>query len=388
MTVLAEYLAELIHAQFEGRTPGDIPEELKFDDIFRIAKDNHMEYLFLGALLKQEGISPEWKDSLRERVMCSVVRTMTQVMELKELERRFEEKGIVNQPMKGARLKFLYPSPEMREMSDIDVLIGEDCMDKAAEELREMGYTLAQSVKHHDIYKKKPFMVVEAHRAMYDKMVDMKQYEYFSNLSRAVLRDGCQYTYDFNQEDFYVYMIAHMAKHFYAMGCGIRNLVDIYVYLNARGEHMDRSYVREELDKLGLRVFAEQMEELAYVWMEHKPNTQFHQQVFDYMLNSGIYGKDENGIWNKFSEEKMKDKDVTKLRLKFWYFFPPVSYMAEYYPWLEDRPFLLPVAWGIRFCRGIFMKKGIHKREMLHDIGQDQVKVYQNIYQKMQLRFR
>ena len=84
----------------------------------------------------------------------------------------------------------------------------------------------------------------------------------------------------------------------------------------------------------------------------------------------------------------MKDKDVTKLRLKFWYFFPPVSYMAEYYPWLEDRPFLLPVAWGIRFCRGIFMKKGIHKREMLHDIGQDQVKVYQNIYQKMQLRFR
>ena len=26
------------------------------------------------------------------------------------------------------------------------------------------------------------------------------------------------------------------------------------------------------------------------------------------MLDSGIYGKDENGIWNKFSEFKMKGK--------------------------------------------------------------------------------
>ena len=75
------------------------------------------------------------------------------------------------------------------------------------------------------------------------------------------------------------------------------------------------------------------------------------------MLDSGIYGKDENGIWNKFSEFKMKGKEVSKFRLKLWYFFPPVVYMAEYYPWIEGKPFLLPIAWGIRACRGIFMRK-------------------------------
>lgn len=388
MTVLAEYLAELIRAQLEGRKPMPVPQELEIADLFKLSHKNHMDYMVMGALLKTENLSDEWKSRLRSYVLHSVVRSATQAAEQNEMERRFEECGIVNQFMKGARMKAIYPMPEMREMSDIDILIRQDCMDKAAEELRNMGYTLSQSVKHHDIYVKEPFMVLEAHRAMYDKTVDSNQYEYFSDFSRAVLVEGCAYSYDFNREDFYIYMIAHMAKHFYTMGCGVRNLVDIYVYLKSNGEKMDWKYVDEELTKLGIHVFAKHMEELAFVWLDGKEGTEFQQQVFDYMLNSGIYGQDENGIWHKFTEEKMKNKEASKLQLKLWYFFPPVVYMAEYYPWLEGKPFLLPIAWGIRACRGIFMKKGVHKREMLRDIDQNQVKVYQKIYQEMQLHFK
>lgn len=388
MNVLADYLAELIHAQFEGRKPYSVPSSLSLEELCLVAKDNHMDYLFLGALLKADDVPGEFKPALRNRVMTSVARTMTQVMELKELERRCEANGIVNQPMKGARLRFIYPSPEMREMSDIDILIHQDSMEKAGHILEDMGYTLSRSVKHHDIYSKKPFMVIEAHRAMYDKTVDTNQFEYFSDMSRAGLVEGCSYTYDFNYEDFYIYMIAHMAKHFYAMGCGIRNLLDIYVYLSARGDSLDKEYISRELEKLGLNQFAKHMEKLAFIWMEGGECSEFYQQVFDYMLNSGVYGKDENGIWNKFADKKMEDKDVTRFRLKVWYFFPPLSYMAEYYPWLEDYPYLIPVAWGIRACRGIFLKKGIHKREMLHDIKQDDVRIYQKIYQEMQLHFK
>ena len=285
-------------------------------------------------------------------------------------------------------MKFIYPSPQMREMSDIDVLIGQEDRKKAGEVLSRMGYALSQDIKHHEIYVKKPFMVVEAHRAMYDRTVDENQYQYFSDFSRAVLREGCLYTYDFNREDFYVYLIAHMAKHFYTMGCGIRNLLDIYVYQEKYKGEMNLKYVKQELKKLGLLSFAEHMEKLAYVWMEKEEAGQFECQLFDYMLHSGIYGKDENGIWNKFAEKKCRDREVTRFRLKMWYFFPPVSYMAEYYPWLEERAFLLPAAWCIRFFRGLFLKKGMHKREMIHDIEKEQVKIYQNIYQQMELHFK
>lgn len=388
MTELADYLAELIHAQFENRTPEKIPEGLTMEELSRAAVENHMEYLIFGGLLRTENLPPEWKEPLKKRVMSGIFRTMTQVQELQEMENRFEAAGIVNQPMKGARMKFIYPSPQMREMSDIDVLIGQEDRKKAGEILSRMGYALSQDIKHHEIYVKKPFMVVEAHRAMYDRTVDENQYQYFSDFSRAVLREGCLYTYDFNREDFYVYLIAHMAKHFYTMGCGIRNLLDIYVYQEKYKGEMNLKYVKQELKKLGLLSFAEHMEKLAYVWMEKEEAGQFECQLFDYMLNSGIYGKDENGIWNKFAEKKCRDREVTRFRLKMWYFFPPVSYMAEYYPWLEERAFLLPAAWCIRFFRGLFLKKGMHKREMLHDIEKEQVKIYQNIYQQMELHFK
>jgi len=385
---ISDYLAELVCAQLDGRKPTELPQEIALEEILDIAHRNHMDYLFLGALLKTEGIPEEYMGAMRSRVMRSLMRTVTQVTELKEMERSFEEAGIKNQPMKGARMKFFYPAPEMREMSDIDVLIDGACMQKATEILVEKGYTLFRSVKHHDIYQKAPFMVVEAHKVMYDKTVDEEQYKYFSNFSRAVLRDGMKYTYDFNPEDFYVYMMAHMAKHFYTMGCGIRNLVDVYVYREKFGAVLNEEYVKAELKKCGILEFTKHMEKLAAIWLKGEKSSPFYEDLFQYMMDSGIYGKDENGIWNKFSEEKMKNKDATPSQLKRWYYFPPLSYMAEYYPWLETCPFLLPVAWGIRAFRGIFMKKGEKKRKMVHEIEADKVKTYQTIYQNMGLHFK
>lgn len=387
MNVLADYLAELVNAQFEARKPKPIPEGITLEELYQLSSKGHMNYLILGALLKLDDLPDQWKNTMRQRVMVSISKTVAQVSELKEMKKRFEEEGIVNQPMKGAWMKFVYPSPEMREMSDIDVLIRQDCMVKAATELQEMGYKLVSSIKHHDIYSRPPFMSIEAHRAMYDKTVDKDQYNYFSDFTRAKLVEGCKYTYNFDINDFYIYMIAHMAKHFYTMGCGIRNLLDIYVYLEAKGKELNREYVNQELDKIGLRTFTEQMEALAYAWMEQGECTELQQYIFDYMVESGIYGKDENGIWNKFAEEKMKGKEVSRFRLKLWYYFPPIYYMSEYYPYLEKYPYLYPWSWIVRSCRGIFFKKGVYKREMLRDIDKERIMVYQKIYQTMDLHF-
>jgi len=388
MTEISAYIAELIHSQLEYRKPIDIPDGIQIGELAEIARRNHMEYMILGALMKTSNLPEKYILPFRQRVMNSMFRTMAQVSELKALEECFEKNSIINQPLKGARLKFYYPAPEMREMSDIDVLIKEDNMDLAAEKLTEMGYSLNQAIKHHDIYSKEPYMVIEAHRAMYDKTVDKNQYEYFSNFSRAVLREGYCYTYDFNPDDFYIYMLAHMAKHFYVKGCGIRNLVDIYVYLNKFGSQLNREYLNKEFEKLKLRDFVEQCEALTFIWLGKKESTQFYDNLFDYMINCGIYGKDENGIWHKFAEDSQQGKNVSRFQLKLWYWFPPVHYMSEYYPWLEEKKWLLPVAWGIRAYRGIFLKKGVRKKQMLKEIKQDEILVYREIYQKMGLHFR
>ena len=384
---ISDYLAELIHSQLENKKPLAIPQGITIEMLMDIAKRNHMEYLLLGALLRLDNLPEQYIGELRRRVVHSLTRTMAQVTEFKDLEKAFEEAGVKNQAMKGARMRFLYPMPQLREMSDVDILIDAACMKQATQILNEKGYTLLQSIKHHDIYKKPPFMVVEAHKVMYDKTVDSGQYKYFSNFSKAVLRDGMKYTYDFNKEDFYVYMMAHMAKHFYTMGCGIRNLVDIYVYQEKYGEVLDKEYICEELKKCGILEFTKHMEKLTAIWLKNEKGSMFYADLFQYMLDSGIYGKDENGIWSKFSEKKMKDKKATPRQLKRWYYFPSISYMSELYPWLAGRSYLLPIAWGIRAWRGVFLHKGEQKRKMLHEIDDNKVKTYQTIYQNMGLHF-
>lgn len=388
MEKMAEYLAELVLAGLEGRTPKGMPEGICVEEIVKISGENHMDYLLLGALLRTEGLSEEEKDVLREKVLGSMLFTGLQLQELKNLEEHMEKAKIPCQPMKGARMKFYYPSPFLREMSDIDILIHEDFMEQAVEELLRMGYALQQKVKHHDIYYKAPGIVVEAHRAMYDRTVDERQYAYFSDLSRAVRRKGFLYVYDFEAEDFYIYMIAHMAKHFYKRGCGIRNLVDIYVFRERFGEEMDASYLEKQFAALGLSAFTEHMEKLTDIWLRGEGWDEFYRQLFDYMQGCGIYGKDENGIWNRFCEEGESSPES----LKRWYHFPPYRYMVTYYPWLTKNPVigrvLLPVAWGVRAVRGITCGRGRQKREMLKQIGDSQILIRQDIYRRLQLHFQ
>lgn len=387
MNVWMSYLGELVQSQMENRKPLPIPAEIELDELLDVSIRNHMNYVIMGALL-QTDISEGQKEKLRFYVKNSTMRTVMQVMEIKEIQKRFEANGIRHQFMKGSCMKFMYPSPQMREMSDMDVLIHDESMQKASDILKEMGYELIQSIKHHDIYRKGKYMVVEAHKAMYDKTIDKRQYEYFADLSKRKIKEGFTYTMEFTLEDFYVYMISHMAKHFYQMGCGIRNLLDIYLFKKQYFPNMDMEYTREELKKLGLEDFSGHMENLSMIWMEKQPSTEFYDNLFLYMMDCGIYGKDENGIWNQFAKEKNSDLSNYKAKLRFWYFFPPLHYMAEYYSFLEDYPFLLPIAWVIRGFCGIFGHKGSDKRKMIHDIDRKKISVVQELYRNMNFDFR
>ena len=135
-------------------------------------------------------------------------------------------------------------------------------MEQAAVELEAMGYVLQQKIKHHDIYRKAPGIVVEAHRAMYDRTVDERQYAYFSDLSRAVRRKGFLYVYDFEAEDFYIYMMAHMAsilqeRLWYPESGG-------HLCVSGKfGGEMNADYLQKQFAGLGLTAFTEHMEKLA-----------------------------------------------------------------------------------------------------------------------------
>ena len=60
------------------------------------------------------------------------------------------------------------------------------------------------------------------------------------------------YLYQFTDEDFYIYMVAHAYKHYSIGGTGLRTLIDFYLFLNQKEASMNWSYITEEIKKLSM----------------------------------------------------------------------------------------------------------------------------------------
>ncbi len=383
--LIMEYLSELIKSEFENRKPSPIPEGITIEQLEDVAKRGQIMYLVLGALLKldlPEGVIMRF----RPYMFNSTMKTLAQVCTIKELHKQLEAAGIKHQVLKGAILKDIYPAPEMREMSDIDIMIYEESLDKAEEIFKEMGLTSRVAVKHHVILKKPPFIVLEAHWTLYDQNVDSGQFQYYKNF-RAQLVEGTAYTYDFSKEDFYVYMVSHMAKHFFETGCGVRNVLDVYVYQKAYGSVLNHDYIDAELKKLGLLDFEKHMKKLSEIWLDGQETDEFYNDLFAYMLDCGIYGKGENGVWGQLAKSSC-NAQADKSGVMRTYFFPPLSYMKEYYPWVKKMPWLLPVGWLVRAVHGLTHKQSKERLRMVSNVDDEKANVIGNIYKQLNLDFR
>ncbi len=380
---LRTYTRELIKACFEKRAPYDIPGELTVSELIDFASSSQMQYLIGSALLKL-GVSDEDASNISQRLKASTFKTFTQMMTAGQITKVFEENGIRHQVLKGAITKTLYPSPEMREMSDVDLVVYDESLDKAAKVLEEMGYKNHGIIKHHMILDSPTGVHVEIHWCLFDQNADHKQFIYFKDNFKATLKEGCQYTYEFGTDDFYVYMISHMAKHFFETGCGVRNLLDIYVYRGRLGDKMNEAYLQQELEKCGIRDFEAHMRELAFIWMDDKECPEFFESLFAYMADSGIYGKNENGVWSQLA----KEVDEGGGNVRMHYYFPSLKFMEEKYPWLKKAPFLLPTAWFIRGVSAAFSTESRRHKKELDGADRQEVERMLDMYHRLNLKFR
>lgn len=381
--VVRNYLRELVMASFEKRSPYMMPEGITLDDITEMAQKGQMQCLLLGPLINicEDGDN---KEKLKKLIRYSLHRAFLQGMESKTISDALEKAGVKHQLLKGSVLRWFYSEPQYREMSDIDIIIYEESLDEAAKVIEKLGFKNKGLVKHHMIFEKEGGVSVEAHWSLFDKNVDNFQFLYYKDNFRAGLVKGKQYTYEFSKEDFYVYMISHMAKHFFETGCGIRNLLDIYIYITKFGKEMDMDYIAGELQKCGIFDFEEKMRKMSFIWMDMEECPDFYENLFAYMLDSGIYGKGENGVWSQLAKETFSGNS----NLKLHYYFPSINFMREKYPWLEKAPILLPVAWVMRGICAVASKESRKHKEEFLSAGEEKTKVMLDIYHNLKLDFR
>lgn len=322
------------------------PEELH--SVFTTAKRNAIASIVYKGIGKSALQLPEKLDeAFREEWDKSLYMFTMQMQQLAEISLLFEKAEIPFVILKGSRMREFYPSPELRTSCDIDILVRADD-EKLVELMQGAGLSFERDGGTTLNFRRGIAVEVELHRYLFDDELSFSGY--FSSVwERVKLMDGWKYQYLMTEEDFYVNMIAHFAKHFTRYGSGIRNVLDIAVYLKNAPADFDLEKAEQILKDIGLYEFEQKILQLTRVW-ETGAESEDDELLTDYILGCGVFGNTLSRSTHAVttSEEKSKSK------MLWQHIFPNWNIMCNLYPVLRKCPILLPFCWIARSFRLIF----------------------------------
>ena len=266
-----------------------------------------------------------------------------------------EQKGVWYMPLKGILLKSFYPKAAMREMTDNDILFDPEKSDIVRAVMEELGYSCVMyDMYNHDVYEKPPTMEFEMHRTLFDLEKYPESAAYFDNIFDRLIKDsGNKFGYHMSDEDFYIYIICHMNKHYNNGGTGLRSLADVYLFNKARYDGMDKDYLSRELSALELTEFEQRIRELAYKLFCGEENEFTENEETMYFVQSGANGTNEHWKENRLSRS-MGGEDTGKAKRKYLLkrVFISGDELKKNYPTVYKHKILYPLLFVYRPIKG------------------------------------
>lgn len=347
----ADYLIHLLNSVLKNDIPQEMPDDLSFEKLFKLADFHSVANISFYAVEKlKKKPEPELMKKWAEIRDKAIYKDIIQQTEFENISAAFNKHKINFLPLKGIIIKKLYPQTDMRLMSDIDILIEK----KFASEVKEIMLSLGYYADHieagcHDIYMKKPVMNVEIHRKLFDEdHPDLAQA--FNEKAWDMSEQYEDHQFRFKKSEFFVYIISHTSKHFVIGGTGIRSFMDIWIYYNKYRDELDLSLFEKFFDKQTAKLCRDLLA-VAEIWFGDKKNDGSYDEIIKYVLGSGTYGIVSNSIANQIKGGKLK--------YLFHNLFPSYNKMLYTFPFLKKAPFLLPVCWIIRPFIKIFTKRRV-----------------------------
>ncbi len=306
--------------------------------------------------LKKGGydMDPSVKALFMKKMYENVIVDENQSYEAKKLLAEFDRRGVSCMPLKGFELKPLYPSGDMRSMSDLDILIKAEELSKIREIMADLGYSFEYESNHEYAFKKPPCMFVELHKSLVPSYNDDLYAYYGDGWKFAKKTDS--FIHKMSTEDCFIYLIVHFAKHYRDAGSGIKSVTDIRLYKEKMNPDMD--YVYSELSKLGLDKFYKNLERLAACWFDNEPWDELSLCMMDFIMGSGEYGNKKNRTAAEVIRENEGNspRQIKKGRY-LRQIFPDMEFMKEKYPVLKKLPFMLPLFWVVRLFNIVLFKR-------------------------------
>lgn len=355
------YIAHLMKCAILGTIPDAVPDDIDLKKLIKYAAKHSVECCIYEALSRLKIDNEAAMNELSMLCNRAVVRDTQQQYYLEKMLDAFEKNKITCILLKGTVIRDIYPVSYLRESCDIDILVcdGFECVDGV---MREIGFDVEDyenDNSHHDIYMIKPYVTVEIHKRLMRKQ-HAWSYEFDNMPLRKIAYNDYKYIYRFSYEDFYLFMLAHMAKHVKFSGIGLKSVMDIWIYNIKCADKMDMPLLEKRIEKSELTVFNAAVKQLAEYLFEGADTTEDIKEFAEFLFLSGSYGDSQQISAYKTYERQLKNK--SNLNFYFKSFFCPAISLERNYPVLKKYPWILPAVWIHRGFSLVFKRNKDMKR--------------------------
>lgn len=334
-----------------------LPDDFDLSASYALIQKHHMPTLIYDGAIRC-GI--DRNSEVMRKLFQDYVRTLriseSQMAQINRIFAAFDENNIDYLPLKGCKMKALYPKPELRVMGDADVLIRMEQYKRIIPIMESLGMTVACESDHELAWRNKS-LYLELHK----KLIPSHNRDFFSELGDgwqiSKLYKGTQY--QMSIEDEFVFLFTHFSKHYRSGGVGCRYIVDLWVYLRSNPE-MNEEKIKRKLSKMNLLEFYVNIRRLITVWFENLDTDEKTDYISTFIFNSGSWGETESRVLRSaigeskaFYKGKLGERVTYILR----HIFPTFEAMRGMYPILIKKPWLLPFTWIVRMLRKVFVEK-------------------------------
>ena len=392
------FLSILRAALHGGEDYPDISAD-QWPELLRLAQDHKvLPLVFETVHLRLRREVPELAAAVRGQVRNLVILQTLRTAEFLELWRALEEAGVTPLVVKGVVCRQLYPKPDHRPSSDEDVLIPPEQFPLCHEVMTRMGLTTTEPDP--DAAWEVPYrregspLYIELHKHLFAPESDTfgGLNEFFGDPIRSAAALEVQGTAlrTMHPCDHMTYLIFHAFKHFLYSGFGIRQICDILLFAREYHAQIDWEWVRLSCRSIRAERFAAAVFAIGVRYLGFDPVEPWDTMDVDELplledvLSAGIYGSaGEHRLHSSaitleaVSAQNQGKAPRSGLAAAA---FPAAASLEGRYPWLKERPWLLPAAWGSRILSYLLeprtpggstaaLKLGADRRALLKQYG-------------------
>lgn len=370
--------SKLLSASVFGDGSVDECENIDWDFVFACAVKNDVLSLMLPAFRTNGGLKAENLSAVEKRAKLDAYAETRKAACASKFLNALKAEGITGLVIKGLAYKSLYPYPELRKMSDLDLFVPDADLERVYEIAGKIGNVTGSGENHH--FTIDSTLNVETALTLYPDKENALFEEY--EINEDVSSDDI-FEFEFYSDRLYtlaptqniLYCAYHMFKHFVFGGIGARQMCDFALLASEFASEIDWDYVLNQAVKVRMTKFIYALVRIAdlyfnvdvsdfYAACRETVDDDTVNGVWCDMLEGGTFGVSthEREIARSIVFRKIKGAD-TGIRVVF----PPLSYMRKELAYVDSCPVLLPVGWAHRAFRFLFGR--LFKRKKLSVIA-------------------